>query len=84
MTCPVTLGVLWWLVASTFLWLTWNKVITQFAKLKQAKFWQAALLIFTLCVLFCLPKAYMRHHKCCHGGGGGGDDKSCPFHGEHH
>ena len=60
----------WWLVASALLWLTWNRVIGALFKTKAAQFWQAALLIATICVM-CAPRYYMRHGNCGHGGGHG-------------
>ncbi|MEW6055549.1 MAG: hypothetical protein AB1540_02970 [Bdellovibrionota bacterium] len=53
----------WWLVASGLLFLTWNKVVTAFTKLKPAKYWQALLLVATVCVL-CAPRYYSKYRGC--------------------
>lgn len=80
MTCAIVF-LAWLLGGSALLMLTWNKVIAEFAKVKQARYWQALLLLGTVCVVFCAPRAYMmkRHHGggcghsmgCCH-------KKTCP------
>ncbi len=59
----------WWLIASVLLWLTWNRVVAALTKVKPAKFWQAALLLLTVCSL-CAPLYWARKHSCGHGGGG--------------
>src|SRR4051812_38870853 len=51
--------VIWWSVASALVWLSWNKVIGSLFKVKQAKFWQALLLLGTICLL-CAPCSYLR------------------------
>jgi hypothetical protein len=61
----VLFGLVWLLVGSGLLFLTWNKVICSFAKLKQAKYWQALLLLTTICVL-CVPCHLRRHHHHHH------------------
>jgi hypothetical protein len=81
----------WWLLASALLWLTWNRVIGGVAKVKQAKFWQALVLVATLCV-FAVPRLYMmkqcgkghcRSHcsqsHCEHGPGEDGKKGDCPY-----
>ncbi|HTL12105.1 MAG TPA: hypothetical protein VL588_06435 [Bdellovibrionota bacterium] len=70
------LAVLWYVVASGFLYYCWNHVIVEHFKTKKAKWWQPFLLIATICVL--LAPCSMRHR----GWGGshcamGGD---CPMH----
>jgi hypothetical protein len=71
----------WWLVASGLLFFTWNKVIAALTSAKQARFWQALLVVATLFV-FCVPR-YMAQrghskysascqHSCCQKKG------SCP------
>lgn len=76
-------AVLWWLIASGLLLLTWNRVVAAFAAVKPAKLWHALLVVATLAVL-CLPNwagrgCGMRHKSCCamHGGGA---DGGCPWH----
>lgn len=70
--------VLWWLIASGMLVLTWNRVVTAFASVKPAKLWHALLVVATLAVLSlpCLmSKRGMGRHHC------GMDEKAgCPWH----
>jgi hypothetical protein len=63
----IALFVIWLGVASTLLWLTWNRVIGHLVKVKAVKLWQALLLIATISS-FVLPCAYL--NKKCH-------EKSC-------
>jgi hypothetical protein len=83
----VLVGLAWWLVASGLLTLTWNKVVCAFAKTKQARYWQALLLVATVCVL-CLPRHYMQRrqmmhcgwgHGCCHHHCGDEHKGKCPY-----
>jgi lysophospholipid acyltransferase (LPLAT)-like uncharacterized protein len=67
----------WLLVASTLLWLTWNKVIKAQFNVKIAKFWHAMLLLTTIGFLvvprFCMMR--WAHH--------GGCDKHCETQDKH-
>ncbi|MBI2605750.1 MAG: hypothetical protein HYW49_06685 [Deltaproteobacteria bacterium] len=79
-TCTIVF-LAWLLGGSALLMLTWNKVIAEFAKVKQARYWQALLLLGTACVVFCAPRAYMmKHHYGGHGGHAMGcfHKKNCP------
>ena len=58
----VIICIVWWLVASTLLFFTWNKVIVFLTGLKEVKLWQALLFVATIAV-FCYPKKYGRHHR---------------------
>ena len=72
--CPlvcIVSAIVWVLVASVLLCVTWNKVIVRVSNLKTAKFWQALLVVVTL-LAFCAPR-YMMHKK-----GHGGWHKGCP------
>jgi hypothetical protein len=51
----------WWLVASTLLFFTWNKVIVFLTGLKEVKLWQALLFVATIAIL-CYPRKYNRCH----------------------
>ena len=67
--CSIIIGIVWWLISSGLLFLTWNKVIATFAKVKPAKYWQALLLVATI-GSFCFPRYYLnRHASKCLGGG---------------
>jgi hypothetical protein len=57
----VLVCVVWWLVASTLLFFTWNKVIVFLTELKAVKLWQALLFVATVAVL-CYPRKYGRSH----------------------
>lgn len=80
--------VVWWLLASGLLFLTWNKVIGGLFKTKPAKYWHALLLIATICCL-CLPRAYVKMSEChrkspcclkhCDRDGEKGDKEDCPY-----
>ena len=53
----------WWVVASTLLFVTWNKVIVFLTGLKEVKIWQALLVVATI-AMFCYPRKHIRcHHK---------------------
>lgn len=67
--CLVSLGlfVIWWLLASSLLWFTWNRVVAELFKVKEAKWWQALVLIATVMVL-AAPCCMMRNRSmrgCC-------------------
>jgi hypothetical protein len=51
----------WWLIASALIFFSWNKVIAVLFKMKQAKYWQALLVIATLSI-FCAPKYFGKGH----------------------
>lgn len=81
----------WLLISSGLLTLTWNKVVAAMMKVKAAKYWQALLLVITLCV-FCAPRYYMHkgccghHHSSCHKDkdcDGDGKKEDCPY-SKHH
>lgn len=56
---PLYIG--WWFVASTLLFLTWNKVVVFLTGLKKVKWWQALLFVATIAI-FCCPRKYSRYH----------------------
>ena len=62
LTC-VGMFVGWLLIASAFLFLTWNRVISELFKMKDVKYWQALLFIATICAL-CAPRAYYKMRHC--------------------
>ena len=61
LTC-LGIFLVWWLVAATLVWLTWNRVLVPLFKLKPAKLWQSFILIATIVVLM-LPKCYLSSCK---------------------
>ena len=79
----VALFFVWWLVASTLLWLSWNRVICAMVKMKPAKLWQSLLLVATLAA-FVLPCSLMKRHSESHCDesfqrGDGRFSKDCPY-----
>lgn len=52
-------GMLWWVGASALLYFSWNKVVATLTTAKQAKFWQALLIVATLAA-FCAPRYCMK------------------------
>lgn len=71
--CGVTFALVllgWLLIASALVWQAWNRVICHvWAQPRTVRYWQALLLIVTVCVL-CAPRT-MRH---CGGHIGSGKD----------
>ncbi len=65
----IAMGVAWLLIASALLFFAWNKVLVPLFAFKKGKFWQALLLLVTVCVL-CLPCASKKHGQCGHGHSG--------------
>ena len=66
----IIIGLLWLLASSGLLFLTWNKVIAELTKLKKVKYWQALLVVATIC-MFCIPRYCMKYRahgyqKDCH------------------
>lgn len=70
-------GLIWYVVASLLLFVTWNKVMTVVAKAKAVKWWHAFLFLGTVIVL-CTPCIKSRMH-CGHCAVDGG--KHCPYDG---
>ncbi len=83
-----SIGLTWFLISSALLFFTWNYVVTEFTKMKKAKYWQALLVVATICI-FCMPRAYMRNrcyhqNSCCHhmSKGGMSSGSECPYSGK--
>jgi hypothetical protein len=60
----ILLGVAWVLASSGLLYLSWNKVLCGYTKLKPAKYGQALLLVVTICS-FCAPRWYFHQRRMC-------------------
>jgi len=61
--CPIVcygIPILWGLVASGLLLLSWNKVVVPLSNVKAAKYWQALLIVVTLAVVCFAPKMMMK------------------------
>jgi hypothetical protein len=82
-------GLIWLLIASFFVSLAWNKVLSPIFSWKNLSYVNALLLVFTLALL-CAPKHMAKHHMMHHGGGcmcgymehGENKDGGCPHHKE--
>lgn len=59
--------VVWWLVASVFLYFAWNKVVASLAKLGLVTYWQALLIVATIAV-FCGPSHMARRYGMTYAG----------------
>lgn len=63
------MGLAWLLLATAFVKLAWNHVVSQVWKLKTLRYWQV-LLVLVAIIMLCLPRmAYKKHMGCCHSEG---------------
>jgi len=79
--CAVTMiafALGWLLLASTLVWLSWNRVIAQLTKVKQLRFWQPMLVIATVAVLVG-PWCAMKGKRHCGDHHGCEKSENCPY-----
>src|SRR6478752_5577524 len=90
--CLMSIGIylLWLLITSGLLTLTWNRVVNTIIKVKAVKYWQALLFLLTVTAL-CLPcamksscgwakKDHCAYSNCHHSGEAGDASKGdCPY-----
>ena len=67
----VGFAILWWVIASGLLFVTWNRVLVGLFKLGKVKWWQPFLVVLTVCVLAapCALKHRGSHGSCERGSG---------------
>lgn len=62
-TLLILSGLAWIFLGSYLLFLSWNKVICYLSKLAEIKYWQALLIVATICFLTLPRFAYKYHFK---------------------